>query len=136
MTNVSMPEIEKMAPATGRQGAPASGTYGEGAQLDDLKAQLPPMEQHPEQSGAATAPLPPMGGPMPQPAPSGGLPAGIMSPSRRPSEPVGTPLSLPPPMGTTGPEQRIQMLQAIVNDPTRDPVFREWAQGLLDGYTQ
>lgn len=129
MSNTELVEIEKMAPATGRQGTPASGAYGEGADLEALKAQLPPMDRRPDQPAVT---LPEIGGPMPRSPVSGNLPRGIFAPSRRPQEPPGTPLSLPPPMAVTSTGQRLQTLQLIIEDPNSSPEFREWARLLLE----
>jgi hypothetical protein len=129
---MDVPDINTMAPATGAQNTPASGTYGEKADLANLEAQLPAMD--PQAGMPAQAPLPPIGqGPQSAP-PSGpgGLPAGIMAPSNRPHEPVGQALTMPAPMATTSKEQRIQFYWTITQDPSVSQEFREFAQLYID----
>jgi hypothetical protein len=129
---MDVPDIATMAPASGRVGAPDSGTYGEKAQAAQLEADLPSSSPSPGPSPQA---LPPMGGGMPTPPPpsgAGGLPAGIIAPTRRPGEAVSTPLSMPAPVAATSSEQQIQTLQMWANDPQRSQIFREWAQIALE----
>lgn len=126
-------DVLEQLPAGGNVSKPSSGTYGETAALDRLKAELPGGD--PTQSRAiAPAPMPP--GPAMGPgggATPGDLPPGILAPTRRPGEPTMSPLSPgPPPMATADPERRIQLLHAIAADQSLSPVTREFAQRFLD----
>jgi hypothetical protein len=129
---VDVPDIAQMAPASGKVGAPSSGTYGEKAQADQLARDLP-SSSGPGGAGPSPQPLPPMGGGMPQPAaPKGGLPAGLMAPTRRPNEPVETPLTAPAPVAASSNEQLVQFAQMVATDPNVSQMFREWAQLQLE----
>jgi hypothetical protein len=129
MTDV---DIAAMTTAVGRQGAPNSGTYGEKAALDELQSELPQPEPAAPQSPQPTMPS---GGGFQQP-PSGGLPKAIFAPTKRPEEPVSTPLSMPMPIADAPTEQQIQTLQAWATNPNASQVFREWAQAALQAYEQ
>lgn len=124
-----MPDISQLAPATGRVGAPASGTYGEKAALVDLQRQLPAptVPQGQPQAGPT-----PSSGPLPLPGPSGALPKSISAPSTRPAEPLSTPLTQPMPIAETPSGQQRQILQAWARDPNLRETTRIWAQGILD----
>jgi hypothetical protein len=125
-----MPMIEQMAPASGGVGEPSSGSYGEKQQVADLEAALPPMEQPTGQP--APRPVPPMAPGMLAPQ-SGGLPKGMMLPSRRPEEAPGAPLSMQAPMPSTTPEQRIAKWHEIASNPNNSEEFRRLARMLLEG---
>src|SRR5688572_6726752 len=115
-----MPDISQMAPATGRQGTPTSGAYGEKADLAELEASLPPMEQPTGQPAPRPVPELPSGMTAPQ---SSGLPQGMFAPSRRPDEAPGMPLTMGEPMPTTSPELRIAKLHEIATNPNNSEEF-------------
>lgn len=127
-----MPDISQLTPATGRVGAPPSGTYGETAALHDLQRQLPAPTAPPQGQGMPAA----SPGMMPLPEPSGALPRsltpGSIAPSTRPSEPLSTPLTQQTPIAETPSAQKRQMLEAWARDPTLSETMRTWAQMILD----
>lgn len=110
---------------------PQSGTYGDGAALDRLKASLPGVESS---SSPSVSNLPPVAGPTPgATAPQGaqGLPAGLTKPSMRPDVPVSTPLLNPPQNPVAGAatahQQRLLLLDQIAQSTTVSEETREWA---------
>jgi hypothetical protein len=125
-----MPDVSQMAPAGGPVGAPASGTYGEGAPLTALRESLPAPTGAAAEAGPAAGPAP--GGPLPLPSPSGALPAGLSAPSTRPYEPLSTPLTQATPVGETPSARNRQQVEAWAKDHTKSETFRAWAQSILD----
>lgn len=129
-----MPDVNKMpGPRVNR---PASGVYGEKASADRLAAQLPkaqpPSDVMGPGPGAAPAPSLPGGGGLARPASAAptGLPPGLLRPSDRPNEPVGTPLSGPvdPYAGAVDARQRrMRLLDMLSTHPEASPEMREWA---------
>ena len=118
---------------------PASGTYGEGADLARLKAQLPATSA-PIGSGPNTTPQPtPLSTTPPRPpggggsSPIEGLPASLFTqPTTRPLEPGNVmPDNMPQPSSMTGQQQRLMILDALANDPARSEETREWAQMMI-----
>jgi hypothetical protein len=111
--------------------APASGTYGEGAALERLKASFP---VNPAPAGQAPGPTP-----MPTP-PTGagigtapvGLPPGLALPTMQPSTPVATPLSAPAPnpaaVAQTARQRNLATLNALIDNPNTATETKEWAQ--------
>lgn len=124
--------------------APTSGTYGEGADLERLKASLPagavggkpaPAPTGPPMSAEPPMPMSPnpVGRP-PGAAPPPGVPAGLVMPTSRPDQPVSTPLSAAPAIGpgAADPRQaRVAILDALANDPAVSDETREWAGEVL-----
>jgi len=129
-------DIPEKTPSSVNQ--PASGTYGEGADLARLKAQLP-SPSAPIGSGPNTEPAPaPMGTTPPRPPDGGqspieGLPASLFTqPTTRPLEPgTAMPSNTPQPSTMTGQQQRIMILDALANDPSRSEETREWARMMI-----
>lgn len=130
-------DISKMALPSGNVNTPASGTYGEGAALERLKAQLPgtasvggPTPSDP----TAPMPTPPIG-PMGSP-PAGGLPPALLAPTQRPDVPVSTPLQDPMAMGMpapqTGRQRNLAILDALANNPDVSETTREFARLMMD----
>lgn len=127
---------------------PASGTYGEGVALDNLKKSLP--------QGAIGNPAPPGGAPLPpvQPAvmptksiegrPSTGaalppgVPSPLLAPTQYPNVPVTTPLTSPwnnqiaSPQVQTPQQGRLLILDQLANSPDVSAETREWAQHVLE----
>jgi hypothetical protein len=133
---VDAPDVNQLTPASGKQGAPSSGTYGEGADLARLQQELPtapagapPMEQ--PGGGVMPTVAPPQMGSAPQ-AP-GTLPAGLTAPSRHPDMPVSQ--ALTPNMGPqfvgTPREQRIQILHALTMSNDVSAETKEVASTML-----
>lgn len=124
-----LPDISQLTPATGKVGAPASGTYGEGAALADLQRQLPPPTA-PQGQAAPGSP-----GMMPMPEAGGALPRsltpGSIAPTTRPAEPLSTPLTQQMPIGETPSAQQRQLLEAWASDPNLRETTRVWAQSVL-----
>jgi hypothetical protein len=123
------PDVLEQVPAGGGMNKPESGTYGEKAALADLQKQLPVQDQ--QQPGPAMQPTPgPMGG---RPAPSSGLPPGLMAPTRQPDVPVSTPLTGQSAVGSplAGAadvrQKRLLLLDALSQSPEVSPETREWA---------
>ena len=129
-------DINKMPMPGGGVNTPASGTYGEGAALERLKAQLPAAPTGAAPSAAdPSAPMPtPPAGPPAASAPAGGLPSALLAPTQRPDVPVGTPLDMgaPPPSAMSGRQRRMAILDALVNSPEVSDETRELAQMLME----
>ena len=117
----------------------ASGTYGEKADLNRLKSQLPngpgapigsgpQAQQAPAVSSAQVRPVDNQGSPVP------GLPASIFTqPTRSPAESVTTMPQQPPQVSAVnGQQERLRILDALANDPKRTPETRAWATMMLN----
>lgn len=122
---------------------PASGTYGEKADLSRLQKSLPQTSAGPQPAGAQPMPAINPQPISPQPAAQGrpttgaapplGVPSVLLSPTTQPDRPVNTPLSSPSPTAVVNPMQsRLAMLDALANSPDVSPTTREWAQNLID----
>lgn len=136
-------DLDKRPLPDGPVNRPASGTYGERAELDRLQKSLPTMEPGtgPAPGGQSTsaqpvrpAPPRPEGRPQTGAAAPPGVPSVLLAPSTRPDEPVGTPLS-PPPMAmggaVTSAQRRLQILQMLAESDEVSDDTREWAQIVL-----
>lgn len=136
-------EVEKMASGnTAGVNKPSSGTYGEKADVERLKASLP-------SSGAAPAAgqqLPPMSDAPVRPQPSlrpptvanlpPGVPGVLAAPTGRPYEPVDT-LPTSPVAGAVvnDAQSRLRLLDILANSPQVSEETREWAQRVLHALT-
>lgn len=125
------PDVLEQVPAGGGVNKPASGTYGEGAELDRLKAALPGGGDRTR----PTSPTPPsMGMPSGPGAPGApaGLPEVLGRPTTRPDVPINTPLA---PMTPQNPvagavdaqQRRLALLDALSQSPEVSEETREWA---------
>lgn len=127
----TIPDVSDQVPAGGNVSKPPSGSYGDVKELEDLQAALPGMEPDRQQAIAPT----PASAPPPRPAaPTGGLPPGLLAPSRRPDLPVSAPMTDP---GSFMPaqnrqERMIRTLDAIAKDQSMSPETQEWAQRVLN----
>ena len=119
-------------------GKPGSGSYGEGAALDRLKAQLPEVAPGAGPTADRPAPMPL---PVPNQAPTSppGVPGALFDPTARPDVPVSTPLAgfgqapvSPVAAAATQRQRNMAVLDALVSDPNVSEVTREWAQTLID----
>jgi hypothetical protein len=143
-----MADLEKTPTADTSVNSPASGTYGEKADLNRLKQSLPPMgpgpgpqgPQGPEPLKPGSAPTVPgrMGRPTQAPA---GVPGAIMHPTDRPDVPVGNPLSAPPQEASpyandrSQREARITLLLQMAESPQVSAATREWAKIVIEQLT-
>jgi hypothetical protein len=125
------PDVLAQVPAGGGVGKPASGTYGEKAELQRLEAQLPgsePSAPVPQE----TAPVPGVPSGPAVPAPPPGLPRGLTLPTRRPDVPAATPLQggpVDPYAGAVDARQRrLALLDMLTQHPDVSPELREWAE--------
>ena len=89
-------DIDKTPTQNQSVNKPESGTYGEKAEIANLKSSLPPMAA-PEQQGVGggPGPLPSRGMPQQEGRPKEGpsmLPQGVMSPTQRPNVPLSQPM--------------------------------------------
>lgn len=126
-------ELEK-TPVPG-QNRPASGTYGEQADLDRLRQSLPSPQGQPP-AGPQGPPGTPLNPPV-QAGPPPGVPAPIMAPSDRPQVPLGTPLvnTGQPVLVPESPSQaRMAFLHALVQSPETSEVTKRWAEAVLEAY--
>ena len=134
-------DIEKTPTQNQSVNKPESGTYGEKADLANLKSALPPM------GDPATAPGPaPMAPGTPQSERSGPmgrpkngprlLPGPILNPSDRPDVPLDQPRVSPappvPPKQVAGYQQRLAILDALSTHPEVSEETREWAKLVLE----
>lgn len=133
-------DVTQQTNAGGNVNTPASGTYGEAASLDRLKAALPtPPGAGPGSSSGHPAPMP-----VPQPSgiarPPQGLPQAMFAPTKRPDVPVSTPLPAAPvnPMAAaqTQRQKNLALVDALVNDPSTSEGTRQWAQMVRDRLIQ
>ena len=136
-------EIEKTPTQNQSVNSPASGTYGEKAELNRLKQALP-------ESGARPGPPAPGASPMTRPGVSGpdrpeGRPAGPQAPvgvpgvmmhgTDRPDQPLNTPRVQPgDPMGgaQSADQARLVVLQSLADSDTVSEATREWAEHVLE----
>lgn len=119
----------------GNVNQPASGTYGDVASLDKLKASFPQPPTTPNGS-LPTKPMPqPQTGSIPTPQ-AGGLPPGLLAPTDLPHVPSSTPLQGPPvaPVlnAQTDRQKRLAIIDSLLQDPNTAEVTREWAGHVKD----
>lgn len=130
-------EIEKTPTGDTAVNKPESGTYGEKAELNQLKQSLPPMDgqgQQPQgpapmgERGGATPPKP-TGRPVKGPS---NLPSGILQPTGgNPNRPLtGAPEM--PPRQSTADQQRLAILDALSTHPDVSQETRKWAEEVKD----
>ena len=124
---------------------PASGTYGEKKELNDLKASLPPM--NPGAGPTATGPSPMPGASPQMPADPGGrplntppgVPSALMGKTDQPTVPLNTPLAQPQPAPMAGAQSaaqaRIVLLQALSVSNEVSEETRAWAKAVLEMLT-
>lgn len=132
------PDVESMA--TPSVNKPASGTYGDGQRLADLKKQMPSSGTANTPGGNVSAPPmstdPPMVSPTPPPGNNSPqqpatVPPVLFGPTGRPNEPVGTlpaDSAFAPEQPFTGPQARMEMLIRLANSPDVSEQTKEWAQ--------
>jgi hypothetical protein len=128
--------VMEQQPAGGNPMRPSSGTYGESAERDRLKQQLPSAggPVAPEQpsgpvgrpAGPSALPGMPAGGAAP-----GGVPDVLLSPTDRPDVPVSSPLDMGSPDMFPGAvdarQKRLALLDMLTAHPDASPEVREWA---------
>jgi hypothetical protein len=136
------PDVMEQMPAGGGVNKPASGTYGEVADLNRLKSQL----DVPETPGPGSGPPPGSG---PSPGSGGGFPGGpppkspmpgtvpdvLMGPSTQPDTPMSTPLQgtgIPQATAMNGAQKRMKALIALSESPEADTETREWAKIVIE----
>lgn len=121
-------------------GKPASGSYGEGADLQRLKQQLPQGAIGNPPPAPAATPLPPVSAkPMVKPTrPVGRPPTGAAAPPGIPSAilhpgDIAAPAAAPPAPGSqVSPDQaRLFLLQNLAQSPQVSSTTRAWAQEVL-----
>lgn len=135
----STPDVIEQVPAGGPVNEPASGTYGEKAELARLQQELPSSD--PTQTAQQVQPTPSRGGLStgggPGSAPAG-LPAGLTAPTTRPDVPVSTPLAGPPPdlmAGAADQRQRRIVFARLLSEQGQSPEIREWGRILYQKLT-
>ncbi|HCC99403.1 MAG TPA: hypothetical protein DER64_02655 [Planctomycetaceae bacterium] len=139
-----VPDLEKTPTGDVSVNEPEGGTYGEKAELNRLKASLPPMGAPGQQGGGRTAPslgapTSAGGGPMGRPknAPPG-VPPALLGPTQRPNTPLGTRLQpgqqTPPmpPRAQAADQQRLMVLDALTTHPDVSAETKEWAALVRD----
>ncbi len=133
-------DIEKTPTQNTSVNKPESGTYGEKADVANLKASLPPMAA-PEQQGVGgtPGPLPTRGMPQKEGRPAEGpamLPQGVMAPTQRPGVPISQPMdqgAAPmPPKQQAADQQRLSILDALTTHPEVSEETREWAKLVME----
>lgn len=123
--------IEKTPTANQSVNQPASGTYGEGAALDRLKASLPAMDPAvPTNAGPAPMPPPqavlPQSGGRPTNAPMG-IPGVVLGGGAAPG-PANTPVApAPNPQAA-----RLTLLEGLATSQDVSETTRQWAQAVLE----
>lgn len=124
---------------------PDSGTYGEGAALQNLKQSLPtpgptapggpqappPISPNPAQ----VAPPNPGGRPPTGAAAPPGIPSAVLGPTQQPNVPVSTPLGTPQPnpvqSAVNAQQQRLALLDQLASNPQVSDDTRQWAQQVI-----
>ena len=130
-------EIEKTPTGNTSVSEPESGTYGEKAELNNLKKQLPSSGQHPQQSTMPTSPAPNGSAPATMGRPASGpskLPNAMMAPqegSVNPNVPL-TQAQQMPPRPPAADQQRLAILDALSTHPEVSEETREWATLVRD----
>jgi hypothetical protein len=140
---------QRPMPQPGNVNKPTSGTYGEGAELDRLRSQLPSSGGGPGPNGPGAPPAGPAApppGPTPPPSVGGGpagappgVPDALLDPTQRPDVPVHSPLQgdqpgpAAPPLA--GLERRLAVLEMLASSPEVADETREWALALLRALT-
>lgn len=134
-------EAEKLASKV-NVGQPASGTYGEKVDLARLQSSLPQSNAPtpvpgggPTPSSEPVRPTPPQreGRPPSGAALPPGVPSPVLAPTDQPNVPVSTPLApdvMQPAASVTSEQRRLQILDALADDPNVSKETREWAAGL------
>lgn len=130
MTDVPTPNILEQVPAGGNPAAPESGTYGEKADLARLQSSLPPVASPASPAGPAGPSTPPPAG---RSARSGGLPPGLLAPSRQPGVDASTPLTArQSPILETSTQRNVAMLETLAVSPSVSQETRDWATLVLN----
>ena len=134
-------DIEKTPTQNTSVNKPESGTYGEKADLTNLKSALPPMDNPAAAPGPAPmAPgSPPSERSGPMGRPKGGprlVPGPVLNPTNRPDVPLDQPRVSPAPpipqkQGAAD-QQRLAILDALSTHPEVSEETREWAQLVLE----
>lgn len=143
MAEVVPNTVEKTPTADGSVNKPASGTYGEKAELDRLKQALPTGQTAPGGPGGPTPLQGPQPGPMPQDngrPPNSTMPPGVPGalghPTDRPNVPQSQRLQGPGVNPVTQAESardaRVATLMALTQSPSVSDATREWAQMVLE----
>lgn len=126
--------IEKTPTANQSVNKPESGTYGEQADRNRLKKNLPPMDPEGQAQGGMEP------SPMPQPSPGQPAQAG----GRPPNAPPGVPGALLTPGGPPAPGQqpnapranpqaaRLTLLENLASSQEVSDTTRQWAQLVLE----
>lgn len=139
-----MPDsIEKTPTQHTSANNPASGTYGEKAELTRLNQALPESGARPGSGPEGPGPVPGglspgAGGEPGRPAGPGappGVPGALMHGTERPGQPLGTPLAQQgAPMGgaQSSQEARFIVLQALAESDEVSEATREWASIVID----
>lgn len=124
----STPDVLEQVPAGGGVNKPASGTYGEKADLARLQQELPSSETAAPQR--QVSPVPPATSRGVASAQPPGFPRGLTLPTSRPDEPIATPLEQPtdPFAGTTDDRQRRIRYLTLLEQQATSPEVREWAR--------
>jgi len=135
-------EIEKTPTANTSVNKPASGTYGEKADVEALKSSLPPMAPPGAQGvgqGPGPSALPTRGVPQQEGRPKNGpsmIPQGIMAGTQRPGVPLSQPMAPGPqpmaPKQQAADQQRLAILDALTTHPEVSEETREWAQLVME----
>lgn len=131
-------EIEKTPMGNTSVNEPESGTYGEKAELNELKQSLPPMGGQQGQQPQGPAPMPERGGITP-PKPTGrpvkgpsSLPNSIMRPTGgNPNKPLSADVEMPQKQAAAD-QQRLAILDALTTHPDVSQETREWAEQVKD----
>lgn len=145
MAQVVPDTIEKTPTADSSVNKPASGTYGEKAELNRLRAALPQTQGGPGGPPAPGGAPGPSGGVSPMPGdpgrPSGstmppGVPDVLGHPTERPGVPIGQPLAQggesPVTQAESARDARRALLMALSQSPQVSDTTREWAQMILE----
>ena len=130
-------EIEKTPTGNTAVNKPESGTYGEKAELNQLKQSLPPMDgqgQQPQgpapmgERGGST-PARPAGRPVKGPS---DLPSGIMQPSEGNANRPLSAAPTTPVKHAQADQQRLAVLDALSTHPSVSQETRDWAEAVKE----
>ncbi len=118
---------------------PESGTYGEKAEVERLRKELPsaggpgagPVQEAPPQRSQATPNKPVAGMPVQEPAGPAGLPDVLTHPSRTPGQVTPRSSMVQPPQPESLSQARLALLDSLATSQEVSAETREWAQIVL-----
>lgn len=131
------PEVTAIDKMPGSVNKPASGTYGDQANLDDLRSSMSVPGAETGSASPQPAPAPPGAprGQQPQVSAPGTVPDILLRPSTQPGTPPSTPLAgegIPSDVSAGVSAGHRAILQRLAAAPNVSQTTRRWAQAVLE----